>query len=88
VSTVEGEIWDGGGVGDEWSSPSEVLRKKWGTVPLDAETRIESGALLTMPDRDLLALWHRAYNGTSTGPFYGIRGSYHELQLRMAYQRF
>ncbi len=56
MTTVEGEVWGGDGVGAEWSSPYEVLRKKWGTVPLDAETCIESGELLTMPDRDLLAL--------------------------------
>jgi SAM-dependent methyltransferase len=79
VNTAKEEIRGAGGVGDEWSFPYEVLRKKWGTVPLDTETRIKSSELLMMPDQDLLALWHRAYNGTSAGPFYGIRGWYHDL---------
>jgi FkbM family methyltransferase len=79
ANAIEEGIRGNNDLGDQWLSPYEVLRNKWGTVPLDAETRIESSDLLTMPDRDLLALWHRAYNGTSTGLFYGIRGWYHDL---------
>jgi SAM-dependent methyltransferase len=67
------------GVGAEWSAPYEVLRKKWGTVPFDAATRVESRELLTVSDQDLLAAWDRAYHGTSTGSFYGLRGWYHDL---------
>jgi 2-polyprenyl-3-methyl-5-hydroxy-6-metoxy-1,4-benzoquinol methylase len=68
-----------GGGGEQWPAPYEVLRKKWGTVPFDAVTRIESRELLTISDQDLLAVWDRAYHGTSTGSFYGIRGWYHDL---------
>ena len=51
-----------------------------GNGPFGRRKRYKIGELLMMPDpRDLLALWHRAYNGTSTGPFYGIRGWYHDL---------
>ncbi len=66
-------------IGPEWSSPYETLRKKWGTVPYDARTRTTSYELLKLSDPELLAAWDRAYNGTSTGPYYGIRGWYHDL---------
>jgi 2-polyprenyl-3-methyl-5-hydroxy-6-metoxy-1,4-benzoquinol methylase len=79
VNAVEEGVGGCDDVGDRWSLPYDVLRKKWRTVPLDAETRVESSELLALPDRDLLALWDRAYNGTSTGQFYGIRGWYHDL---------
>jgi 2-polyprenyl-3-methyl-5-hydroxy-6-metoxy-1,4-benzoquinol methylase len=78
VNAVEEGVGGCDDVGDRWSLPYDVLRKKWRTVPLDAETRVESSELLALPDRDLLALWDRAYNGTSTGQFYGIRGWYHD----------
>lgn len=66
-------------LGSEWASPYELLRKKWGTVPYDAQNRTESHDLLQLADRDLLAAWDQAYHRTSTGSNFGIRGWYHDL---------
>src|SRR5260370_6488742 len=66
-------------VGSEWAAPYQLLRRKWSTIPYDAQTRMESRDLLQLGDRELLEAWDRAYHGNSTGPHYGIRGWYHDL---------
>lgn len=65
--------------GSEWIAPYDTLRKKWRTVPYEAESRISAADLLSLSDQELLAAWDRAYHGTSTGSYFGVRGWYHEI---------
>jgi len=66
-------------VTDSWNCPYEMLRKRWHIVPVEATSRLSSRELLLLSDRELLAIWDRAFHGTSAGPNYGIRGWYHDL---------
>jgi len=57
----------------------EILRRKWNTVPAAANVRAESGSLLNLPDRELLAAWDHGYLTVATGQEWGRRGWYHDI---------
>jgi len=62
-----------------WEHPYDTLRRRWHVVPVEATSRLNSRDLLQLPDAQLLSIWDRAFHGTSTGSYYGIRGWYHDL---------
>jgi SAM-dependent methyltransferase len=62
-----------------WDRPYDTLRRQWHVVPVEATSRLSSKDLLQLSDAELLAVWDRAFHGTSTGSSYGIRGWYHDL---------
>jgi SAM-dependent methyltransferase len=66
-------------VSADWTSPYDMLRRRWHVVPVDAASRLSSSELLQLSDSELLAVWERAFHGTSTGPYYGVRGWYHDI---------
>ena len=64
---------------DNWSSPFDVLRKKWCQVPAGNSRRLNSTDVLLLSDGDLVTLWKDARDHDTLGPGFQIRGWYHEL---------
>jgi len=60
-------------------SSFSLLRGKWGEVPFRQYDRVQSEALLALPDRDILKVWTDAYLANSTGPAFSVRGWYQLL---------
>lgn len=55
----------------------QLLRGKWGEVPLTEETRAHSDALLDLSDEELLRTWTEGLLDSSTGKAFDVRGWYH-----------
>jgi SAM-dependent methyltransferase len=57
----------------------QVLRGKWGEVPLSEEGRARSEELMTLSDENLLKVWSEGLLDSSTGKAFDARGWYQLL---------
>ena len=64
---------------NDWTSPYEVLRGKWGEVPTTRHGRMKTSDLLRMSDSELWEQWEKARVDITTGPEFAHRGWYHAL---------
>jgi 2-polyprenyl-3-methyl-5-hydroxy-6-metoxy-1,4-benzoquinol methylase len=63
-----------------WGKPFEVLRARWGTVPMDVNSqRRSSSELLQLDDAEVARSWVKVRDADIIGPGYQVRGWYHEL---------
>jgi hypothetical protein len=65
-----------------WDDPFQLLRKKWGELPVGFD-RLPSSEIIKLSDGELLAWWEKAKLEATTGPFYKARGWYHTVYMPM-----
>jgi SAM-dependent methyltransferase len=63
----------------DWTSPFDILRKKWHEIPGAGSERLTSTRLIEMPDKELLDLWQKTVSDDTTGARFDVRGWYHLL---------
>lgn len=61
-----------------WDRPFELLRKKWHEVPA-ADSRLSTGQLTGLSDKELQGLWEEKRLAATTGAAFEVRGWYHAL---------
>ena len=61
-----------------WDQPFDLLRQKWHEVPA-GNSRLMTGQLLDLPDKELRELWESVRVTDTTGGAFGIRGWYQTI---------
>lgn len=64
-----------------WQNPFEILRNKWGEVPISSfeQSRVHTTELLQLSDEQLREKWIKAREDATTGQDFSHRGWYHLL---------
>ena len=64
-----------------WDKPFDILRNRWGKVPVTptARGRKSTDELLSLSDKELLKLWLEARDAQTVGKGFAVRGWYHLL---------
>jgi carbamoyltransferase len=63
-----------------WTKPFEILRARWGTVPMDVNSsRRSSSELLQLSDTELARVWTEVRDADIHGSGFQVRGWFHEV---------
>ncbi len=61
-----------------WDQPFDRLRQKWCEIPA-GNSRMMTGQLLNLSDKELLQLWESVRTAETTGEAFELRGWYHTI---------